>query len=309
MMDKQKIVIDSCVFFHMLKYNDIFEKDGLKAVVAEGLQDQKEYEKTRAELDNFMTTVLKDKQAKSKIPFTFDKKLSLCDSLLSNKSTAFPQDIKDEYKKLHDAYAKAKTYSFVGELFHRHKTGYCDFYLSPTSIDEIKYHRDLPKDKRRTEEEKQEYFDADRINNFARTCCKKLNLTEEMKRDAAVLSEILRGKIELDGLELPKAPMGSKKSDMNKNGVFGDSLIMAECGVAGMTLVTQNAKDFIFDKGIALDEKGVQNTARRDGIEKIFNHLGISKEARPYTVEEFLNKTASYKGLEKTLDGDDGFSR
>ena len=184
-MERQKIAIDSCVFFHMIRYNDISEKYGANQAFIQGRKDQIAYENARKNLDLFLSAVLKDREKKNGKPFSFDKKLSLADSLLSNKSKAFPEDIKEQYKALHHAYALSKTYAFVGELYHEHRLGNVEFYLTPTAIDEIKYHRDLPGKKH----ENEDIFSATSINNMARRC-KKVQLSAQEIQNSTVLSAI-----------------------------------------------------------------------------------------------------------------------
>lgn len=289
-MEKQKIAIDSCVFFHMVKYNEISENYGANEAFIEGRKDQIAFEQIQKQLDTFLGAVLKQREQKNGKRFSFDKRLSLADSLLSNKSNAFPEEIKAQYKTLHDAYAKAKTFAFVGELYQEYKLGNVEFYLPPTAVDEINYHRDLPNKKHQGED----MFSVDAINRLA-SQCKKIELTSAEIQKSTILSEILRGKIEINEIENFQAAM---KDDKNKNGVYGDSLIMAESALAGLPLITQNAKDFIFDKGVALDKNGNLIPTRREAIKKILEHCELDPSTLPYTVEEFLGNSAKSLNLE-----------
>ncbi len=72
--------------------------------------------------------------------------------------------------------------------------------------------------------------------------------------------------------------------DVNSNEVFGDSLIMAWASMAGMPLVTQNIKDFIRNKKIRQE-----NDFKRKNIESVEQNVEFATDALPYSTREILD--------------------
>lgn len=80
--------------------------------------------------------------------------------------------------------------------------------------------------------------------------------------------------------------------DINSVGIFGDSKIAAIANIAGMILVTNNGKDFIFDKSIKTNNENIRNHI--DGVNA---SLDFTTDARVYSAEEFI--TGLYSVPEK----------
>lgn len=80
--------------------------------------------------------------------------------------------------------------------------------------------------------------------------------------------------------------------DINSVGIFGDSKIAAIANIAGMILVTNNGKDFIFDKSIKTNNENIRNHI--DGVNASHD---FTTDARVYSAEEFI--TGLYSVPEK----------
>lgn len=72
--------------------------------------------------------------------------------------------------------------------------------------------------------------------------------------------------------------------DVNSNLVFGDSLIMSWASMVGMPLVTQNIKDFIRNKKISQE-----NDFKRKNIESVEQNVEFATDALPYSTREILD--------------------
>lgn len=300
-MGKERICIDSCVFFHLMRYNDVFEKEGKSKLIQTIVADELRYKEVVANLEKFMQPLVEAQEKKKHQHFSFEKKLSIVNSLMKNDKINIPSETKDLYKKLYDELAEVKSFSHLGELYIKYLGGGVSFYLTPTAQAEIAYHRSISMNPSNAMSEKERrnsgIFTVPSIDSMIRKC-RPIRLSEEEKIYVNKLSEILRGKITIPGLEDVGAAM---KDSINRLGVYGDSLIMAESIIAGLPLITQNEKDFIFNKGSYFDKKGNVDPKRRNIIKQIIDALGFSENALPYSVEEFLNNTADAMVLEKVL--------
>ena len=110
----------------------------------------------------------------------------------------------------------------------------------------------------------------------------------EVQRFVQLLAEKYRTKGNYKGKEM--AP------DINSVGVYGDSLIMAECALAGIPFATQNEKDFIFNKGSKVKEadiakgKSSTNEEKREHIRDVNNSFPeLVSDVEPMSTAEFVS--------------------
>lgn len=305
-MGREKICIDSCVFFHMMRYNDAYEQQGFKSLIQTISADEDRYNRAVRDLERFMQPFVEAQEKKQGKKFSFLKKLSVVTGFMKGNNPNIPEEAKAMFSTLNGEYAASKSHAHVGRLYLKYLDRGVEFYVTPTTVDEIRLHRQLAFDKEQNptpapETKKKghkEEFASASIDRMMQNCSPIVFETDREREYITKLSEVLRGKRELPRLKGLQAAM---KGSVNQNGVYGDSLIMAESALAGLPLVTQNEKDFIFDKGHMFDKNGKFLTTRRDIIKKIIKELGLSSDAGPLSVEEFLNKTDDTMILERVL--------
>ena len=125
-------------------------------------------------------------------------------------------------------------------------------------------------------------FAEEQVNGLASIC------THIVVRQSQVVDMV-------DGLaEKFRTPIAGSKTkpmdlDKNSNNEFGDSQIMAESCLAGMVLITDNLKDFVVDKSKKLPNQDIR--LHIGAVESRYS--GVTSDALPISSEEFL--TGDYK--------------
>ena len=132
-MEKEKICIDSCVFFHMMRYNDTLEKEGTKKLLETIKADENRYYESIYNFEQFMQPFIESHEKKSGKKFPFEKKLSLITGIMKNKNLNIPENVREMYKKLHNEYAQANSFAHIGKLYIKYLGKGVDFYLTPTT--------------------------------------------------------------------------------------------------------------------------------------------------------------------------------
>ena len=98
---------------------------------------------------------------------------------------------------------------------------------------------------------------------------------------------------------VPVAGETPMKPDKNSLGEYGDSQIMAEANIAGMILITENAKDFI-----TLGENNKEETKRRHIRTMCKKREPYATDALAYTPYEFLSGNYQKPQLVSKLEAD-----
>ena len=308
-MERKPVALDSCVIFQMLEYDQTYKKNGYNALMQKIYDDENNYKMAYYKLNLFMTPYLKANERN--LPFY--KKLTIF-GRLTGKNTKLSQNEINKYNKLHSRYCDLHEKHGIGKLYKLGIDKKVEFIIPPTVFAEINYHKDsnkqyairiananLPAGEKPIEEVKS--FPDKFIDDMISNCTL---LTFENKKELELidkLAEIFRGEhstpetaIDFNG-NGKKAFDQAMKPDINKLGMYGDSLIMAETAFAGLPtakypniiLSTRNGKDFIFDKGQPFDaSQNYVEAKRRNQIKKILTELNLDPNALAYYPEEVI---------------------
>ncbi len=321
----ENIIIDTCVFFGMVKYDNFATEHGIDNVPEllkhhqEKLEQEKEsienyfkkfpqfYEKNKNlsfedKLENFKAfyqnqvehikskiksnTLLAYKNVdKNNNPVNIpeQRKLELKTDIKHKKEQlAFykknPHDFK-KYRELRDSIQN-------GKLYLRAANGEVNLHLLNIAFREILNHT-KPKENNPS----WLYFSTEEIYNLTKRCHIISTHSKKTVLNLHDLAKQYRKKITSDN----RKQMSRSKNSL---GEFGDSLIMAGASLSGMILVTQNEKDFIYDKSRRTKQNSKKtdkntpisqkNDYIRQNIACINEENDCSSNALCYTVEDFL---------------------
>ena len=308
----KKVVLDTCVFFGLLKYYKLYKKYG-EEILFEILEEEKrDLEKAREYVVQEYGEVFKNKYK----DLTFDeaveyikdvysnKKANLAKTIVSSEIVAqgidpktgekciplekqnfvkeiiLPQRIMEyeKYCKKIDSdsiskYKNAKNNLENGLLFLNIVRGTIKPFVVQPGFDEILDHTEPKEDSTNWK-----LIDKNLVNGMMRDFVTLISThSEQFLKDVEALAAKFR------------EPTNNDKSkemapDINSNEVFGDSLIMAWSSMAGMPLVTQNIKDFIRNKKIKQE-----NDFKRKNIEAVEQNIDYATDALPYSTREILD--------------------
>lgn len=307
------IIIDSCVFFGMIKYNNFVEKYGedrlpeLLEHQAQKLADVKAqiescfYDDFNKKYQNlsFEEKIEKFKEYRNnKISYlesAIEGKQQLIDGSALSK-TGEPIIIPEERKEFlrqqmekerqqlalykseptvdFNQYKLIKNSLQNGQLYQMALEGKVNLHLFYQSYSEIVNHTKHKGD------ESWLYFTPEEVGNLTKKHCHIIHThSSQVVADLNAMSEKYRTPV-TD--EIMRKEMDNDRNSLNK---FGDSLIMAGASMSGMILVTQNDKDFIVDKS----HKQSNDYIRRN-IHSINSQNDCVSDAVCYNVDEFLSQ-------------------
>lgn len=306
MQTKENIAIDSCVFFHMVyfdkKYNEMDPKQFDNYVESKTLknENQKNY------LLNYLTKEYKEKNLNLsehkllenykrylKIERTKLEQLNLkLNNILNNKPNLSQEQIsqlKNEITKSEKLLENInKRYNNYSKQYRQYKDGFdklqilhlykklvnkeVNFFIPKTSYQEIQRH--IARKGRFN-------YSMSISEKEAFSLLKKCNLINFCSKDSISKMVDIAKEFRTYNPDLEKIgkPM---YSDLNSLGIYGDSQIMAESNIAGMILVTENAKDFI-----TLGPKNSDDSKRR-------YIKYICEQNEPYTTDAFAYTPFEY---------------
>ena len=244
------------------------------------------------------------------------------DTIELQKLTKFQQEFNEKIKPMYtsqkdnadgliedfDNYKDTRMEYQAGFLYEKLMKGEVELFVTSTSYDEILNHVASPE---KTDPGFKLYAKED-VEDLAKKVVYLNTKDKEVDEFCQRLAALYR-----------KNYLGGKQmaEDINSVGVYGDSLIMAECAIAGLNLITFNEKDFIYDLSDNLTEEDLfeldvtiaknpekvqkeqaRKTKRKEeiklgekrkhiqNINKEFNEL--TSDALPITMDEFLNGEA-----------------
>ena len=293
----QKICLDSCALFFMIKYNEAYNRGGLKAVDKLLNQNEKRIKDYKENLLNAMTPEYLEKN-KDK---SFEDKLEFYKEYANKIKKGAIRDI-EKYEKNAEGYF----YDKKGQLHYHENTPhkremFLEFKAQQESLLEFveKSDKYFTRAKRNYKllidknlmgqiykgflEGKYEFYitptayaeilnhsaDKDSASDKGKVKFSKNKLDAMLKRCSILTmsdKEISDKVDEISKAFRTKRDSDTKAMSRHKNslGVYGDSMIMAEASLAGINLLTLNLKDFIRDKSIKQD-----NQRKRLHISKI----------------------------------------
>ena len=311
-MSKNKIIIDSCVFFFMLDASDIYTKNGKTALrdycdknseilrkiekrtmdvvgcgnselvsknLKETLENLKDffsdYKSIEQKIERINTTlsgVVRDKNGFKNVELTPERT-----DVLNNKLERLTKQCK--IKK-----AFYEEFSFHLEKYlNTYQPYYASelFYMCVNGDVELCIVQDsLEEIKNHNNSTNQstecfKTFDEDKIYTLLRFCT-IITVTPSSVKYIDDLACEYRTRI-----DDATSPM---KNDINSLGVYGDSRIMAEASLVGVVLVTFNEKDFIRDKSVKSNNSRIRNHIGRINA-MYFNY---DNSVLPYSVMEVV---------------------
>lgn len=312
------IIIDSCVFFGMIKYNNFVEKygeDGLSELLehqAQKLADIKaEIESCFSDAFNQKYQNLSFEEKIEKFKEYHNNKISKLESSIAGKQqlldgsalskTGKPIIIPEERKeflrqqleKERQQLAVYKTYCETESTidFNRYKVlknSLQNGQLYQMSLEGKvnlhlfyeSYNEIVNHTKHKRDDKSWLYFTPEEVYNLTKKHCHIIHThSSQVVADLKEMSEKYRTPV-TD--EIMRKEMDNDRNSLNK---FGDSLIMAGASMSGMILVTQNDKDFIVDKS----HKQSNDYIRRN-IHSINSQNDCVSDAVCYNVDEFLSQ-------------------
>ena len=318
----KNIVVDTCVFFGMIKYNDIYTAHGEKALdMAIFRQEQKlearkayilklmpdEFHKKYANL-SFEEKLEKYKDYATNMIASAQRKIEGLELLLQGKVmekgvektvTLSPERRAALEKQLEEQkQLKAKIEKTYGEYIDKR----AEYKVAKNSLEagkilqgsirgEYSIHivstsydeiKNHIKGKAKSTDERYLTFTQAQVSNLTKRCT-LISVRHHEVRD--YVESVARS------YRTPIHGGKGHQMDQDKNSLnrYGDSTIMAESNLSGMVFVTQNIKDFIEDKSVK-----TPNDRIRTHIEEVSaSRRPLTTDATPITQEELL--TGDYK--------------
>ena len=313
----QNIVVDTCVFFGMIKYNDLYTAFGEKALEVvlardeqkleerknhilglmpeefhkkySGLSFEEKLEKYKDYATNMIATTTRkieslelliqgkvvEKGVVKEVNITPEKRAALEAQL--QQQLELQQKIEATYEAYIQEradYKTAKNSLQAGRIFQGSIKGDYSIHIVSTSYDEIKNHI---AGQTNSQDERFLTFTHQQVSSLTERCT-LITVRHTDVRDYVD-----------DVATSFRTPIAGGKGhamdqDINSLNRYGDSTIMAEANLSGMTFVTQNVKDFIENKSIKTPNDGI-----RTHIEEVSRQLSpLTSDATPVTQEELL---------------------
>lgn len=318
----ENIVLDSCVFFGMLKYYKIYKTYGENVLLKLFGDDKREIaaekEKIRLNYASYFEKYEKEysfEEIVDKIKENYSSKISSCDKKI--KSLEFvrqginpksqekdlkitPERMNNAAEKIkalqleHDKYANDENFASIanykdktknkenslenGMLFLNIAKKRLKPFIVQPGFDEILNHT-MPKE----DEADWVVYNEELVDGMMHDYVSLITThSQKALDDINYLSEQFRK---------PTKNANTKEmaQDINSNGVFGDALIVAWSNVAGMPLITQNIKDFIYNGRI---KRG--NDHIRQNIQAVSKEIPFATSALPYSTYELLHNECEF---------------
>ena len=300
----ENLMIDSCVFFRMIGYNNFVQRHGkenLDILLQKQFQILENIEST---IKNTLNSEFFEKYSNLTFDDQIDKykewsKNAVCGAKkqiedIEKKLKNYSQYISNEKKKfliakideLKDSANKIVKYSDVEKLLNSYRikrdsigsgliykgciNGEYKLFTNAYCYDEILNHTKPSNDKRFMQVSRQDVENL--FKNFTLVYTKSnkvLKQINDMSKDYRTATT-----------NKDEKAMGE---DTNSVKDFGDSKIAAFSNLAGMVLVTHNAKDFIFDKGI-----GKNNTNKLNHLMSVNKNYFGTTDAKVYTTLDII---------------------
>ena len=303
----QNVIIDSCVFFGMIKFNNFVEKYGIEHLPELLSRQQQKLEKVQKQIEDCFYDDFKEKYK----DLTFEEKMEKFKEYRNNKIANLESDIESKTNLLNGfGYNKqGERIEFnipetrkevIRQQILQHQQQ-LEIYQKEPEIDFNKYrlnknslqngqlyqmalegkvklnlfyvsyneilNHTVPKD-----DESWLCFTTNEVGSLTQKCSLITTHSNQTIQDLSALAEKYRTPVQIDGRK-EMAP------DINSLGEYGDSLIMAGASMSGVILLTQNEKDFINDKGIKPKNDYIRNNTAE--INTIVPHMQLMLFAIP----------------------------
>ena len=309
----QKVIIDSCVFFGMIKYNNFVEKYGKENLPRLLQQRKQKMEAVKKQIEacfyddfnkkyqnlSFEEKIEKFKEYRNnKLGFLkniIESKKNLIEGIGYDKKgnlieINIPQEKKEILKKQIEEHEK-ELEKYIPEpevIFNKYKLNKNSLQCGQLyqmalegkvdlNLFFVSYNEiinhTIPKDN-----ESWLVFSPQEVANLTKRCCSLITThSSQAIQDLTELASKYRTPINIKGRK-------QMAEDINALGEYGDSLIMAGASMSGIILLTQNDKDFIRDKAFKQENDYIrQNTA------VINSQVPYATDALCYSVDEFLS--------------------
>lgn len=309
----QKVIIDSCVFFGMIKYNNFVEKYGkenlpillqkrkqkMEAVKQQieacfyddfnkkykNLSFEEKIEKFKEYRNNKLFSLKNMIESKKNLlkGIAYDKKGNLIEiKIPKEKKEVLKKQIKEHEKEL-EKYIPEPEVIFNKYKLNKNSLQCGQLYQMALegkvdlNLFFVSYNEiinhTIPRDN-----ESWLLFSPQEVSNLTKRCCSLITThSAQAIQDLNDLALKYRTPIEIAGRK-------QMAEDINALGEYGDSLIMAGASMSGIILLTQNDKDFIRDKAFKQENDYIrQNT---DAINSV---VSFATDALCYSVDEFLS--------------------
>lgn len=300
----KNLMVDSCVFFKMIGYNNFVEKYGVENLDA-FIENQKLLlNDIKLEIQNALNSEFFEEY--SNLPF--EEQIDKYKNWSSNKINSYKnfktkirhkldnyseyvsneerQRKELEYADYDDKINKIVRFDAVSDLINNYK-------LKRDSIDSGILYRDALKGKYKLFTNSYSYDEI--LNHTIPNDCPTFKIFP--KEDVNSLSKLFTivytksNKIiqQVNDMSKDYRTATANKDeramgeDTNSLKDFGDSKIAAFSNLTGMVLVTHNAKDFIFDKGI-----GKNNTNKLNHLMKVNKNYFGTTDAKIYTPSNII---------------------
>lgn len=310
----ENLMIDSCVFFGMIEYNNFVTKYGAENLDQYLLKKKDILLETKNKIKTTLSKEFFEKYSDLSFDAQVDKykewvnnreaELNLTiksdEGLVNNPNPKIPAEKKerakaeaenlkvelqnlvkfDEVKDLLNSYRLKKNSMGSGLIYKGALAGKYKLNTNGYSYDEILNHTKQKDDENWLCFSRKEVDDLTKKFTIIYTKSKEiLDQVDKMAEDYRTEIPENQGKTRKD---LTDKAMGQ---DVNSVGEFGDSKIMAFTNLTGMVLVTHNAKDFIFDKGV-----GKNNTCILNHITRVNKKYFGTTDAKAYTTFDILKE-------------------
>lgn len=309
----QNVIIDSCVFFGMIKYNNFALEYGAENLPELFARNELEL----AQLKERIEAYFDDDFNKKYKNLTFEEKIKVYKNYQTNNIGNLTREIESTQNLLNGfTYNKDGTKKHLKisserkqqlqlklqelkqrlaffetdreldfNLYKLKKNSLQNGYLYKMALDgEIKLHvisvsydeilnHTIP----RPNVKNWKCFTPEEVSALTQHCTLITTHSAQVLQDMQELATLYRTKTAV-------AQRKAMAQDINSKGVYGDSLIMAGANMSGMILLTQNVKDFIEDL-----DKIMGNDYIRRHISAVSADMQYGTDALPYSVDEFLH--------------------
>ena len=307
------VIVDSCVFFGMIKYNNFLEQYGEEHLEELLIRQQEELSALRTEIGNhfdeefiakyknltFEQQIDKFKEYRNNKISNFEKDIKKCETLLKNnfiydkdgQKKPLPEEIRKSLEnRILQNQQKLTFYSEPIISFNDYKVlknSIANGTLYKMALDKevklnlffVSYDEIINHTKEKENYKKWKSFTPEEVNSLTQKLFSLITTnSKEVITDLQNLARQYREPVTIDG-------RSEMANDINSNGVYGDSLIMAGANMSGMILLTQNVKDFIWAKKISKN-----NDFIRQNVFNVSQNNDYSTDALAYSVDEFLSE-------------------
>lgn len=310
----QNVIIDSCVFFGLIKYNKFVEQYGAENLPELIARKQVELDALQQQIETYFDNDFNKKYKN----LSFEEKIDRFKEFRNNKIALIEKDIERiSYLMQGIVYEKGGEVKHIPitdkrkqELRERLVTlrEQLAYYQTEPEIDfnlyklkknsilngklfqrvlagDVKLHlfsvsydeilnHTIPKDGDRA----WLCFAPEEVAALTKKYCTLISThSTKVLEDMQDLATMYRTPVAINGRR-------EMANDINSKGVYGDSLIMAGSNMSGMILLTHNIKDFILDKG-----HKTHNDYIRQNVKEVSADIQYATDALCYSVEEFLD--------------------